>query len=979
MVGKRIAVLSLIALAAVTLALSSSSDTRAQSFKPAFTYSVAIPTHDTASDTSNTINIVAPDYNYEDSSMYTFSPIDGSSVTGPQIAIADVVGSLNALSTTGVLGGPCNFGLTPNFTMENASINAADELNTDEMYWLLKDAGDWPVPYRDKCENDIDDDTDDAGEDHNANGGIGYVNDGCPIVADFAENDPLNPCDDPDATAECGTAAACDNDIDDDVDSHGVSNNGVNDGCPQVGDTGELRTNPDFPDYLEAMPHFINEMLDPDGPDGDPPLQPRARYAGYTDEVSNMNIIVQIVVLNPGQLTELPGIKGQLTEALGHPSLVVLNNPVSQEEAPGAISDFCTPLNTVTTLLDETEPNQYDATGGGTVARHNPPEYSGVLGSGTHMSRNYSQSERDADGDGIENDLDPCPYNVDADGPGGMIDWDPRVAGIQPGADDDGDHLPNSCDPNDAAPNTDEDGDGYDNGQDICPLVANGCNTAICFPKFPNTWKPSWDNQADDDNKEPINADVGPSPDSIGNACDDSDGDGSEDGCAPGTCTDGIDNGAACDGSGTDGMDVRDPDCTGYEDASNPVAGSCWDDVDNDGIEGKDWDDDTCEATAIYLDNGELEYGTDPWGANPGTGQFYHAMPWDAVTINSATDTDGDGYSDILEGYIGSQAASSGSTPESLVIDAAITVGAGSPPQSGGLPSVDVEQSCNDGVDNDGDTLIDDDDIACQDTAVSGDDDHDGWADDVDVGFDADITEDHVGNETYTGDPALALGAANYDSGTGEIEAGTNAGQCWIVGPGDEDWAAGGTPDNELEAQLFCYGTPLGLWATADLDTDGDPDVMWWKVIEDVVDPTGQDNCPDDGNPANGSEWNPEQTDTDGDGEGDVCDDDDDNDQHAASSQSFPDSLEWYIGTDPLDNCPNTIGKHDAWPLDISMDKIVTVSFDVLPYRGKLQAHVDANPPSSWSLRRLDLNGDGIITVSFDVLQFRGMLQVSCT
>jgi hypothetical protein len=281
-----------------------------------------------------------------------------------------------------------------------------------------------------------------------------------------------------------------------------------------------------------------------------------------------------------------------------------------------------------------------------------------------------------------------------------------------------------------------------------------------------------------------------------------------------------------------------------------PYRDKCENDIDDDGDTRVN---DGCPAVGDAEDAGD-----DPidWGNNPGSGQFYHALPWAAVTINDAVDTDGDGYSDIGEGVLGSDAGDSDSTPESLVIDAAITAGAGTPPQSGALPAAELAQSCNDGVDNDGDTLTDDD-VGCQDDAVSGDADHDGWADDVNVGFDADITADHDGVEWYTGDPALALGVANYDSGMGEIEAGTNAGQCWIVGPGDEDYAAGGTPDNELEAQLFCYGTPQGLWATADLDTDGDPDVMWWKVIADPVDPQGRTTALTTGTPTTAASGTP--------------------------------------------------------------------------------------------------------------------------
>src|SRR3990172_5876868 len=40
------------------------------------------------------------------------------------------------------------------------------------------------------CDNAVDDDGSDAGEDHAANGGIGFVNDGCPAVGIVVELEP---------------------------------------------------------------------------------------------------------------------------------------------------------------------------------------------------------------------------------------------------------------------------------------------------------------------------------------------------------------------------------------------------------------------------------------------------------------------------------------------------------------------------------------------------------------------------------------------------------------------------------------------------------------------------------------------------------------------------------------------------------------------------------------------------------------------
>jgi hypothetical protein len=94
----------------------------------------------------------------------------------------------------------------------------------------------------------------------------------------------------------------------------------------------------------------------------------------------------------------------------------------------------------------------------------------------TYFSSAWNLSERDADGDGIANELDVC---WDRPNPA----WDPR--GPQPGPEDaDGDGLPAACDPDDATQSppasqlcpegftgVDEDGDCKANRLDNCPLV----------------------------------------------------------------------------------------------------------------------------------------------------------------------------------------------------------------------------------------------------------------------------------------------------------------------------------------------------------------------------------------------------------------------------------------------------------------------------------------------------------------------------
>jgi hypothetical protein len=112
-------------------------------------------------------------------------------------------------------------------------------------------------------------------------------------------------------------------------------------------------------------------------------------------------------------------------------------------------------------------------------------------------------------------------------------------------------------------------------------------------------------------------------------------------------------------------------------------------------------------------------------------------------------------------------------------------------------------------------------------------------------------------------------------------------------------------------------------------------------------------------------DYNPDQTDTDGDGLGNACDDDDDND-------GFDDDVEAYVGTDPLDDCPDGPGD-DAWPFDVNVDTWSDI-LDVLLYRAIIQTRVgepDYDP-------RFDINADGWVDI-LDVLLYRENLHVQCT
>jgi hypothetical protein len=978
MVGKRIVALSLLALVVLTLGLFASSGAEAGTYKPTNLYQITTNTAGAASDTTTTVTIPSPDYNYEDSSMYNFAPIAGLPAPGEQFAIGTYMGNLSSSTTLGLLNSACNQSIGPAFNLYNASLNTSVQATPLETAWTNTGR---LVPYRYKCGNNTDDDADTKVNDGcpasgapeatcneaacpdtdgyaNQNGlpywdfgacdddADGYINDGCPKLAkdddttDTAEttagrrvNDgcpvvsPVsekglwcggsgtgdNVDQDGDTTLDdgCGSIPVvgpiseagdhCANDIDDDGDTT------VNDGCDMVGtiaETGaqcidsEVSSDINLPDYLEFYPHFLNLMLDPDGPSGNkPPLQPRARYAG-DNLVSTSNMLIEVVILSPGQIAQLPGIKAQMVPGLGYAVLTVLNNPVDQQENPGAVSDFCTYLQSISILygtakdnlttgtvndgcpaagpgstpettcneascpdIDGTSPwdtcdddgdtkindgcGQVGATAetvgppnqcgnnlnddgdppneGGLTSQTNPANNSGILATNTHLNRTYNQSERDFDADGYENDMDPCPYISDPL-------WDPRAACAgapltKPG-DTDCDGLPDTCDPDPgpglpgcggtcpspcpACKNSDQDGDGYNNQQDICPLVADGPAPG--------------QNQIDSDGLV-TNADLGPQPDSIGNACDDSDNDGKEDGStvAPGA-------------AGT---------------------GNCRDGIDNDGVGGADMLDADC---LVWTDKGEIaalpaRTQVQIYGTNPGTGLYWHQMPWAPVCVGAGLDTDLDGYCDLTEDALGSDDTDITEKPESYVIDFSIS-GVG-PNVS---PAATAPQSCSDGVDNDKDGATDAADAGCTSCPIGTDPDCDG---------------------------VLTAGPPN-------------------------------------------------------------------------------DNC--------SAVWNPEQTNTDGDALGDVCDPDDDADGSNDVNESWQ-------GTDPLDNCTNGSGslKSDAWPLDQNKDKKVMVVGDVNFYAGKIGQTVYGSPPTSWVYRRLDMNMDGKIMVVGDVNAYSGKIGNSCT
>ena len=92
-----------------------------------------------------------------------------------------------------------------------------------------------------------------------------------------------------------------------------------------------------------------------------------------------------------------------------------------------------------------------------------------------------------------------------------------------------------------------------------------------------------------------------------------------------------------------------------------------------------------------------------------------------------------------------------------------------------------------------------------------------------------------------------------------------------------------------------------------------------------------------------------------------------------ADGDGFAVCVEDYLDTDFLDNCPDG-PTDDAWPLDINMDRYITVGGDLLPFRGCIGAQ--PGDPQWW--HRLDLNVDGAITIGGDVILYRDRIGHSC-
>jgi 3-oxoadipate enol-lactonase len=197
-----------------------------------------------------------------------------------------------------------------------------------------------------------------------------------------------------------------------------------------------------YPDFIDRYPDFNDRILGS--------AQPYQRAVGIVD-VGGTKVLQQFLSYEAGAT-----IGGRTFDpALGKPLVTLLNNTGDPQalRSPSAVTDTCSPGHWTTV--------SFGTAADGAILRKNPER------PGTYTFSVLWVAQRDADGDGIDNTLDPCPLDPDPT-------WDPRAAEAVGPGDADGDGLPSSCDPDDNKAVDDQDGDSYLNRGDNCPLVANG-------------------------------------------------------------------------------------------------------------------------------------------------------------------------------------------------------------------------------------------------------------------------------------------------------------------------------------------------------------------------------------------------------------------------------------------------------------------------------------------------------------------------
>jgi hypothetical protein len=500
-----------------------------------------------------------------------------------------------------------------------------------------------------------------------------------------------------------------------------------------------------LPAHVDLYPSYLNVVFDPDTPSGpNPPVQPLARYSGGQIVVGT-SVVLTNQFFAPGALAAFAAPHPYFDmagTALGYTTVSVLQD-TTVEAAPTAITDFCTPLELTATTFGTSRINPCNGGPGGPNPNPTVCNNDGVINNpapgvptgrtrgtnpptaGTYYYGAYQFSQRDSDGDGLENAFDSCPYNANTDG-------DPRTS-----AGPDADMLDSACDPGPVASNNNQDGDSAANGGqwtnalDNCPLLVNSDNNEFEADQLENIRRPRG----------------GPATDSIGDVCD-----GSETDCeGPAAAQPHDDDGDTLinDGCPTVGSATAETTCTfstsaemdndfdGYPNDGCPAVGAAESGADCENYTSQDDDNgDTVVNNSDNTNDGCPAQGGPEFGClnsvddedNPATGPadgdgvindgcpsstnvangHYHT-DWDLAPVCiGGVDLDSDGY--CATGGTGNPNDPNDNNaniiPETYSQFRPFVVahsGSGTNPPASREPT----QICSDGVDNDGDTLVD--------------------------------------------------------------------------------------------------------------------------------------------------------------------------------------------------------------------------------------------------------------------------------
>jgi hypothetical protein len=211
------------------------------------------------------------------------------------------------------------------------------------------------------------------------------------------------------------------------------------------------------PAAAEKWPSFLATVAEQSGMDLS---KLHARFVGVdTTGVSGLTIVWNFLVFEPGAQVSH---KFSVDQSLGYPTIAIMQDPTVPTSRYDPATDFCAPVWHQYILKSNVN---------GVPYRQNP-------GNGVYNFTTFSIPAPDADNDGIENALDPCPYTPNGSG------WDPRsVLSQGQQGDPEPDGLPDDCDPHPDRrfhcsaipedPSDDEDCDFWPNRLDNCPLVSN--------------------------------------------------------------------------------------------------------------------------------------------------------------------------------------------------------------------------------------------------------------------------------------------------------------------------------------------------------------------------------------------------------------------------------------------------------------------------------------------------------------------------